>query len=344
MQRRTSLLAILALIVLAAATQALAIDLKSDLTYRQGDGFVDILKGEQVLAEYVYKGTPRPYIYPLLTPDDQAVTRGFPVKTDAGEPTDHPNQRSFWVGYGSVNGVDFWNEGEKSGTIEQREIEFDATDPAYWSIHTINDWYGPDRLIVCEAEDRRYSFMTCEYGLIISTRINLTAKRGPLDLGGTKDGLLAFRVAPGVSVKGGKGHILNSEGQKDAACWGKRARWIDYTGEVNGKPCGIAIFDVPANYMYPTYWHARDYGLLAANPFGGKDFTGDETSDTGLTIPRNRSLTLTYIALIHPGKLDVAKLDEIADALAGKRPAKTRKDGPSGETDPPTPKTEITSE
>ena len=35
-----------------------------------------------------------------------------------------------------------------------------------------------------------------------------------------------------------------------------------------GHTVTIAIFDHPGNPGYPTYWHARGYGLFAANPLG----------------------------------------------------------------------------
>ena len=299
-----------------------AIGLKKDLTYKAGDGFVDVMKGSLPVARYVYKDTPKPYIYPLFAPDGPAVTRAYPMKQVAGEATDHPHHRSFWVGFGDVNGVNFWTEDDKAGKIVQRKIEFDAPNPGHWNIHTTNDWNGPDGKTVC-IEDRRYSFLSCDYGLLISTAMVFQTTPGEISFGGTKEGFFAFRVARGMQLKNGKGHILNSDGLKDAECWGKRARWCDYTGEVDGKTVGITIFDAPSNHGYPTYWHARDYGLFATNPFGGKDFTGDAKKDSGLTIPRGRAVRLIYIALIHSGALDKEKLDFIADQAAGKGPLPT---------------------
>jgi len=293
--------------------------LKRDLTYKAGDGFVEVLKNGVMAARYVYKDTPKPYIYPIIAPDGPPVTRGYPMDQIPGEATDHPHHRSFWVGFGNVNGVDFWAEGEKSGRIVQRNLDFDSPTPGHWNIHCTNDWVGPDGKVVCY-EDRRYSFLSCDYGLLISTRIELTPAGQELKFGGTKEGFLAFRLAQGMQLKNGTGHILNSEGQKDADCWGKRARWVDYTGETKGKTVGIAVFDVPSNYGYPTYWHARDYGLLAANPFGGKDFTGEEKNESGLTIRPGQTARFVYIALIHSGRLDAQKLDMIADQIAGKAP------------------------
>ncbi|MGB9620601.1 MAG: DUF6807 family protein, partial [Armatimonadota bacterium] len=121
-----------AMVALAAALFATAprlalaedIGLKRDLTYKAGDGFVEVLKNGQMVARYIYKNTPRPYIYPIVAPDGPPVTRGYPMDQKPGEPTDHPHHRSFWVGFGNVDGVDFWTEGDNSGKIVQREIDF----------------------------------------------------------------------------------------------------------------------------------------------------------------------------------------------------------------------------
>ena len=328
--KRTVVMGLIAVALCAfvAPSWADGIGLKRDLTYKAGDGFVEALKDSIPIARYVYKDTPKPYIYPLSTPDGPAVTRAFPMKQVPGESTDHPNQRSFWVAYGNVNGVDFWAEEAKSGKIVQTNLEFDSLNPGYWNIHASLDWVGPDGKKILE-EDRRYSFLSCDYGLLVSTAIALLPPVKEVKFGGTKEGFLAFRVADGISLAAGKGHILNSEGQTNAACLGKRARWCDYTGVVDGKTCGITIFDMPSNHGYPTYWHVRDYGLLAANPFGGRDFTGDEKADSSLTIQPGKPVRLIYVALIHNGKIEPDKLDLIADQVVGKAaPKKSPAAGP----------------
>lgn len=308
-----------AVILAAGAATADVPGLKRDFTYREGDGFVEVLKDGAVTAKYVYKDTPRPYIYPLLAPNGEQVTRAYPMKEVAGEPKDHPHHRSFWIAFGDVNGLDFWADGESKGVIKQTSIDFEPPSPGYWGIHTTNDWVGPDGKKVCE-DERRVSFLSTDYGTLVSTMLVVKASEGDLKLGDTKEGFFALRLARELQLAGGTGRILNSEGHKDAECWGKRARWCDYTGKVNGKTIGVAIFDSPMNYNHPTYWHVRDYGLFAANPFGGEDFTRDPEENGTITIPRHRSLLFLYSVLIHEGELDAAALDAIADAVVGKGP------------------------
>jgi len=307
-----------ALAVSTGAALAQGADPVRDFTYEHKDGSVEVMKDGKVVARYVYKDTPKPYIYPLLAPSGEAVTREFPAQQDAaGKPADHPHHRSMWLAFGNVNGIDFWADGEKMGKIVQTSIQFDSVSPGYWNIHTTNDWIGPDGKKVLE-EERRYSFLSCPQGTLISTMLMLRATEGEVKLNDTKEGFVAIRLAPGIAMLNGKGSIVNSEGQKGNDCWGKRARWVDYTGEVNGKTVGVTMFDVPTNHGYPTYWHARDYGLLAANPFGGKAYTSDEKNDSTYKINYGDGIRLVYITLIHDGRLAADEINLIADQVTGK--------------------------
>lgn len=320
MNTRTRLVAASLIILALGAAYAYAEPpgFARDFTYKQADGAVDILKADKVVARYVYKDTPRPYIYPLLSAGGLAVTRNYPMKDVAGEPTDHPHHRSMWIGFGDVNGVDFWADTDKSGKIVQKSIDFDPiTVGPYWSIHTINDWILPDGKKLMQ-DNRKVAFYSCSYGTLIVTSITLNASECGIKFGDSKEGFFAIRIAPSMALKDGKGHILNSAGNKDADAWGKPAKWVDYTGEVNAKTVGITVFDSHYNFGYPTYWHARDYGLVAANPFGGKAFTGDAKNESHFSINYTNSAKFTYITLIHDGKIDAKTLDELADDVAGK--------------------------
>mgnify|MGYP001073395924 FL=1 len=81
---------------------------------------------------------------------------------------------------------------------------------------------------------------------------------------------------------------------------------MDYSTVVGDEKVGVTIIDHPGNPKYPTYWHARGYGLCAANPFGERDFLKDKTRDGSLTVPAGGSLTFRYRVLIHPGSVEPA--------------------------------------
>ena len=127
---------------------------------------------------------------------------------------------------------------------------------------------------------------------------------------------MAVRLAETMRLKGktGHGHIINSAGIKDDDTWGKRADWCDYSGPIDGQVVGIAIFDHPENPRHPTWWHVRDYGLFAANPFGQHDFEKlAEQNARAMKIPAGQSVTFRYRFYLHPG--DAAQAG-IADKYA----------------------------
>ena len=103
-------------------------------------------------------------------------------------------------------------------------------------------------------------------------------------------------------ISGGAGVIINSEGATGMqGCWGKKAKWVDYSGTLAGSKVGLTIMDHPGNLRYPTTWHVRDYGLFAANPFGLHDFLNDPKVDGSYTVKLGTSLVFRYRILIHPG-------------------------------------------
>jgi hypothetical protein len=109
----------------------------------------------------------------------------------------------------------------------------------------------------------------------------------------------------------GKGHIVNSEGLTDGDTWGKRANWCDYYGPVGGEIVGIAIFDHPDNPHHPTWWHVRDYGLFAVNPFGIHDFEKKPAGTGNLVIPAGQSATFKYRFYFHKGDDKQGKVAEL---------------------------------
>jgi len=132
--------------------------------------------------------------------------------------------------------------------------------------------------------------------------------------GDGKDGAFGIRMRPVLDETGGTGHIVNADGlEGEKALWGKPSNWCDYSGEVNGEKVGIAILDNPANPRHPVRWHARGYGLFAANPFGLAVFTGDKSQDGSMTVEPGQSLRFRYRVIIHPGDVKEADIAGLWD-------------------------------
>jgi hypothetical protein len=94
---------------------------------------------------------------------------------------------------------------------------------------------------------------------------------------------------------------------------------MDYSGTVEGQQVGIAIFDNPGNPRYPTYWHARGYGLFANNIFGVSQFTKNKEADGSMTLKPGEQLHFRYRVVIHPGTADGAKLADLYKEYSAKK-------------------------
>jgi hypothetical protein len=142
--------------------------------------------------------------------------------------------------------------------------------------------------------------------------VEFKAEYGDIVLGDTKEGgIVALRVVDSMRESVGGGVITNSEGGVgEPRCWGKRARWCDYTGRVNGEVAGITIFDHPGNPRHPTYWHVRAYGLFAVNCFGLKDFERRKDADGSMRIGRGSSVKFRYRIMLHRGRLSSDEIEK----------------------------------
>ncbi|MDB5353534.1 MAG: hypothetical protein JWN86_4781 [Planctomycetota bacterium] len=255
---------------------------------------------------------PKPILYPLMGPTDVAITRDFPMKTVLGEDTDHPHQRSFWFTHGKVNGVDFWSELPGHGSIKQTAKLTVRTGFVVGTLRTVDDWLGPDGTKICEDERCLRVFAT-KGARVFDYDVTIKASTGPVTFGETKEGMFGLRLASSMDVKrkmGGK--ITNAEGLTDLAAWGKPSAWVDYVGPVGAETLGVAILNHPDSFRYPTGWHVRDYGLFAANPFGGKDFGLKESGSH--TVPAGESIRFRYRVILHRGDTESARLP---DAFGG---------------------------
>jgi hypothetical protein len=258
------------------------------------------------VTEYLHGADPKPYLYPVVGPSGAEFTRSYPMKMVEGEDRDHPHQRSFWFTHGKVNGVDFWSELTRHGSIKENSSRIVVAQGPVGEIKSANVWRGPDGKEICE-DERVIRFYATTRARVIDFDIVIRATSGPVTFGDTKEGMFGLRVASSMDVKrkqGGK--ITNAEGVTDLEAWGKASPWVDYTGPIEGKAVGIAILNHPESFRYPTTWHVRDYGLFAANPFGWHDFGRSESGD--YTVPSGGSISFRYRVILHMGDTASASL------------------------------------
>jgi len=220
-------------------------------------------------------GLAKPYLGPMMGPYCESFTRlDF-------ETAEHPHHRSVWLAVGDVNGIDMWNEPKDRHGKQRVEGGVEAVGgPVLARLTSKQQWCsfaGKPQL----EETRTMTFYRTPSGGRIVDMDSVMTALGRVEFGATKEaGPLGIRVAESMKAENG-GTIVNAYGSiGEAECWGWRAPWCDYYGQAGGHTLGIAAFDHPDNVDYPTYWHVRDYGLLAANNLyflGGKLFRKGET-------------------------------------------------------------------
>jgi hypothetical protein len=299
----------LALCVPAFASTSRASDGSSEITLTPKADRVRIEIGGKLFAEYIFAGASKPYLYPILAADGTKLNRDYPMAEPPGEEHDHNHHRSLWFGHGLVNGFDFWLEAPQSGKIVQDKL-VEAKSGKTGLLQAHHRWIAPDGTEVC-TDDTTLRIQAVPGGRILDFDVTLHADHGPLTLGDTKEGAMSMRLAQWMVMPhraGGKdiagnGNAVNSEGLRDTNAWGKRAAWVDYIAPHNDKVYGVAMFDHPENPRYPTWWHVRDYGLFAANPFGQHDFENmkDSPHAGDYMIPANGSATFRYRFYFHEG-------------------------------------------
>src|SRR6202012_2976776 len=112
------------------------------------------------------------------------------------------------------------------------------------------------------------------------------------------------------------GVYLTSEGVKGDAVWSTRVRWCSLTGhDPDHHTVTIAILDPPENPGYPTYWHARGYGLFAANPLGRSIFDPKQPP-FNFTIEKGASATFRYRVILYSHPAGPDEVNREADAFA----------------------------
>ncbi len=291
----------------------------------KADGKAIVTLGGQPFTEYVFAGHAKPILYPVIGPHGIAMTRDYPMQEGVdNEASDHPHHKSLWYTHDDVNGVQFWmeypgkNSDLKPGRIVQTSLRIDED-----RIQTEDDWIAPDGNIVCK-DTRLLRFGATPNARYIDFEITLRATQGDVTFGDTKEGTMGLRTHPMLRLQTdekrgnhtAKGNAINSEGVRGKEIWGKRAKWVDYWAPIDGHTVGIAIFDHPSNPRHPTWWHARTYGLVAANPFGIHDFEQKPKGTGDMTIKSDESVTFRYRFLFHEGDHEQADIDGEFESFA----------------------------
>lgn len=338
-------------LLLLNATILFAQSEKVNFVEKPSEHKVDVMIGGKYFTSYYYPGESvlkKAVLFPILSAQGTTITRGYPVSPRAGERVDHPHHVGMWLNYEDVNGYDYWNnsnnivaslQNHKMGTIFHEKIlskkvvknKGELVVSAKW---VDNNGKGTHVL----DEKTTYVFSGTKDVRIIDRYTTLTATVDKVLFKDVKDGMFAIRVARqlempsnkpdvftdahGVETKvpqmdntGVSGNYVSSEGITGEAVWSTRAKWMNLQGIMDNHPINIAILDHPKNVSYPSYWHARGYGLFAVNPLGAKVFSNGK-EELNYTLKKGESITFKYRTIIADKTLSKQELDKMQEDFA----------------------------
>ncbi|NOR75605.1 MAG: hypothetical protein GQ525_10645 [Draconibacterium sp.] len=314
-----------------------------NLKVNEAEKKVDVMIDGDFFTSYIYPDKiMKPVLWPIISPAGNMVTRSFPMIAKKGERVDHRHHIGVWLNYGDVNGLDFWNNAEIMapekrhlyGTIYHQSIEKAESGSGEALLVTTANWKSPDNELMLE-EQTSLNFVARGNLRIIDRTTKLKAIIDEVNFTDDKEGMFGIRVARelelpsekpikltdanGVAGKVGvidtqfvKGNYRSADGVEGKEVWGTRCRWMKLSGEIKGETIAIIIIDHPGNVGYPTYWHARDYGLFAANPLGQKIFSKGE-KELNFSMKKGESVTFKYRLVFADENLTDIEINKLAD-------------------------------
>ncbi len=300
---------------------------------------VDVLIDGKLFTSYVYPtNIKKPVLYPLITPNGTKITRKFPLEPSVGERVDHPHHVGVWFNFGDVNGLDFWNNSDSIkvekrahyGTIKHQSINEVKSGDSEGRLKVTMEWQTPDGAVLL-IENTSFVFRGEGSEYSIDRITTLTAQSEDVNFKDNKEGVLGIRVTralehpsnkpdiftdangiptgvPVLNNEGVNGNYINSEGVEGLDTWGLRSNWVNLRSSIGEEKISLAILDHSENPGYPTYWHARGYGLFAANPLGQAVFSKGKEK-LNLQLKKGESVTFKHRIIVASGELNKATLD-----------------------------------
>jgi hypothetical protein len=300
----TNFIAVLALLVLLTGPlqSQVKIDVKQDRISVDINGhpFTSLHKGEDAH---------KPFFYPLLDASGNAVTRAFPMENVAGEPTDHPHQRSLWIGAERVNGIDFWEietsyNRPRKGSIVFRRVLSTKSGRKTGGFRILADWVSPEGETLIAETLGVVFYAQPDKSRMFDIDLRLKALKA-VTFDDDHDAILGLRLAPAFDEHAG-GKVVDADGTAGADhIRGVRTPWVDWQADIHGETVGVAVMDSPHNFRHPTPWHLRPDGIFFASPFAFRSYS-KSAPDGSLTLQPGKELHLRYRIFIHPAGVDVA--------------------------------------
>ena len=314
------------------------------LTHNEAQKRVTVSVDGKPFTAYIYPGPTvlkKPVLYPIRSAGGNFITRGWPLDPRPGERIDHPHHVGMWFNYGDVNGHDFWNNSTEIGpehkgpfgTIVHTGVKSMKNGMGQAELVVTADWLDKDGKVMLQ-ETTTYQFQAGAGNRAINRTTILKATDKEVVFKDNKEGMIAVRLArqlehpstkpemftdaqgvatkvPAMNNEGVTGMYHSSEAVDGDAVWGTRGQWVKLTGKLGDEAVSVVLMDHPKNVGYPTYWHARGYGLFAANPLGASVMSSGKAPAMNYTLSAGQSVTFRYRLLIQSGDVSDANLAKL---------------------------------
>jgi len=271
------------------------------VSFLEKPGQVEIVIGDQPLATYFYEdeNITRPHFAHLRAPGGVQVTRNHPP-IEGKDETDHATlHQGLWLAFGDLSKADCWRN--KARVRHSSFIDKPTGGAGSGSFSVQNQYLANDgRQIICQ-ETCRYTFMSRPAGHLIVWDSEFKSADGDFVFGDQEEMGLGIRVATPLGVKKGGQITISSVEKNEKQVRGKSAAWCDYSGTIDGRHLGITLMPNAGNFR-PCWYHARDYGFVAANPFGRKALTKGEPSE--VVVKKGESFRIRFGVLLHASSSD----------------------------------------
>jgi hypothetical protein len=271
------------------------------VSFRTVPGEVRISVAGEVVATYVHadENIPRPYFAHVKSPEGIQLTRNHPPDPEHDD-TDHDSMHpGIWMAFGDLDGEDFWRN--KGRVVHETYINQPTGGPGKGTFVAGNRYERANGERVC-CEICRIVFLVRPAGYLLLWDSTFSADRR-FYFGDQEEMGLGFRVATPISVARGGTMVDSADRRNGREIWGKTADWCDYSGTIDGRKVGMTLMCHPANFR-ASWMHARDYGVIVANPFGRKAFTEGEASK--VIVEPGEKLRLRYGVWLHDGPKDTS--------------------------------------
>lgn len=286
---------ILFLLFSSAVNTVFAVEPTADkLHVESRDDRVIVRLGNLEVAHYVFRDPviPRPYFAHVKTPSGIQATRAFPPVAGK-DATDHATMHpGIWLAFGDLDGEDFWRN--KSSVRHVRFLDSPEVQEGAAAFVEEKQYVAADGDVVCQ-ERFHWRMRQVDHGFLIRWDSTFTADR-EFYFGDQEEMGLGIRVATPLAEKNG-GLLSDSVGRRKAQqIWSHAARWCDYSGTLDEQHVGITLLCHPSNFRN-SWMHARDYGFVAANPFGRQAMRKGDASK--VVVAPGEKLRLQYGIWIH---------------------------------------------